>query len=84
VLERLPIEFVVTVFLRRKDSRLRSLSGDAGKFHLVNTTGRHQLVLEDRLVAACREREQCAFAFFLAPLRLNQGAASPVNPLAVF
>ncbi len=38
----------------------------------------------DRLVAACRERERYAFAFFLAPLRLERGTASPVNPLAVF
>ncbi len=38
----------------------------------------------DRLTAACRERERYAFAFFLAPLRLERGTASPVNPLAVF
>lgn len=38
----------------------------------------------DRLTAACRERERYAFAFFVAPLRLERGTASPVNPLAVF
>ncbi len=38
----------------------------------------------DRLTAACRERNRYAFAFFLAPLRLERGTASPVNPLAVF
>lgn len=38
----------------------------------------------DRLTAACRERERYAFAFFVAPLRLERGTASPVNPLAAF
>lgn len=38
----------------------------------------------DRLTAACRERGRYAFAFFLAPLRLERGTASPLNPLAVF
>ncbi|MDA0366380.1 MAG: cyclase family protein [Chloroflexi bacterium] len=38
----------------------------------------------DRLTAACRQRSRYAFAFFLAPLRLERGTASPVNPLAVF
>jgi kynurenine formamidase len=38
----------------------------------------------DRVTAACRERERYAFAFFLSPLRLERGTASPVNPLAVF
>ncbi|MBM3139657.1 MAG: cyclase family protein [Chloroflexi bacterium] len=38
----------------------------------------------DRLTAACRERNRYAFAFFLAPLRLERGTASPLNPLAVF
>ncbi len=38
----------------------------------------------DRLATACRERQRYAFAFFVAPLRLERGTASPVNPLAVF
>ena len=38
----------------------------------------------DRLSAACHERARYAFAFFLAPLHLERGTASPVNPLAVF
>ena len=38
----------------------------------------------DRLTAACRERGRYEFALILAPLRLERGTASPVNPLAVF
>ncbi|PZC41791.1 MAG: Kynurenine formamidase [Chloroflexi bacterium] len=38
----------------------------------------------DRLSAACRAREQYAFCLVLAPLRLERGTASPVNPLAIF
>ena len=38
----------------------------------------------DRLTAACRELNRYAFAFFVAPLRLERGTASPINPLAVF
>lgn len=38
----------------------------------------------DRLASACRELERSTFALFLAPLRLERGTASPVNPLAVF
>ncbi len=38
----------------------------------------------DRLTAACRELNRYAFTLFLAPLRLERGTASPVNPLAVF
>lgn len=38
----------------------------------------------DRLSAACRERERYAFCLVLAPLRLERGTASPVNPLAIF
>ncbi len=37
-----------------------------------------------RLAAACRERNQYGFLFMLAPLRLERGTASPVNPLAIF
>ena len=36
------------------------------------------------LVAACRERERYEFLFVLAPLRLEGGTASPLNPLAIF
>ncbi len=36
------------------------------------------------LVGACRERNQYEFLFTLAPLRLEGGTASPVNPLAIF
>ena len=38
----------------------------------------------DRLTVACRQRSQYEFAFFLSPLRLERGTASPVNPLAIF
>ena len=38
----------------------------------------------ERLTAACRERERYAFALVVAPLRLERGTASPVNPLAIF
>ena len=38
----------------------------------------------DRLTAACRDLNRYTFAMFLAPLRLERGTASPVNPLAVF
>ena len=38
----------------------------------------------DRLLAACRERERWEFLFVLAPLRLERGTASPLNPIAVF
>ena len=38
----------------------------------------------ERLLAACRERNRYEFLFTLAPLRLERGTASPVNPLAIF
>ena len=38
----------------------------------------------ERLAAACRERGRWAFQFVVAPLRLERGTASPVNPLALF
>ncbi len=38
----------------------------------------------DRLVGACRERGRWEFLFALAPLRLEGGTASPLNPLAIF
>lgn len=37
-----------------------------------------------RLTAACRERDQYGFLFVIAPLRLERGTASPINPLAIF
>ena len=37
-----------------------------------------------RLLAACRVHDRWAFQFVLAPLRLERGTASPVNPLAIF
>ena len=37
-----------------------------------------------RLSEACRERERWAFQLTLAPLRLERGTASPVNPIAIF
>lgn len=37
-----------------------------------------------RLTAACRERNQYGFLFVIAPLRLERGTASPINPLAIF
>lgn len=36
-----------------------------------------------RLAAACAERGRWAFLLTLAPLRLDQGTASPVNPIAM-
>lgn len=38
----------------------------------------------DRLTAACRELNRYSFALVIAPLRLERGTASPINPLAVF
>ena len=38
----------------------------------------------ERLVAACGERNRYEFLFVLAPLRLEGGTASPLNPLAIF
>ena len=38
----------------------------------------------ERLLAACRERDRWEFLFALAPLRLEGGTASPLNPLAIF
>jgi kynurenine formamidase len=38
----------------------------------------------DGLSTACAERDRWAFQFVLAPLRLDKGTASPVNPLAIF
>jgi kynurenine formamidase len=37
-----------------------------------------------RLAAACAERRRWEFLFTLAPLRLERGTASPVNPIAMF
>ena len=37
-----------------------------------------------RLAAACAERECWEFLLTIAPLRLDQGTASPVNPIAMF
>ena len=36
-----------------------------------------------RLAAACEERGRWEFLLTLAPLRLDQGTASPVNPIAM-
>ncbi len=38
----------------------------------------------ERLLAACAERDRWEFLFALAPLRLEGGTASPLNPLAIF
>ena len=38
----------------------------------------------ERLLSACRERDRYEFLFALAPLHLEGGTASPVNPLAIF
>lgn len=37
-----------------------------------------------RLLDACRQRGRWEFLFVLAPLRIEGGTASPVNPLAIF
>lgn len=37
----------------------------------------------DRLSEACAERGKYAFCLVMAPLRLERGTASPVNPLAI-
>lgn len=37
-----------------------------------------------RLMAACAERNRWEFLFTIAPLHLERGTASPINPLAVF
>ncbi len=53
---------------------------------LIANMGVHLIdnVSIERLVAACRERDRYEFLFSLAPLRLEGGTASPVNPLAIF
>ena len=38
----------------------------------------------ERLLAACAGRDRWEFLFALAPLRLEGGTASPLNPLAIF
>ena len=38
----------------------------------------------ERLLTACAERDRWEFLFALAPLRLEGGTASPLNPLAIF
>ncbi|MFP6625063.1 MAG: cyclase family protein [Myxococcota bacterium] len=38
----------------------------------------------DRLAAACIERERWEFLLTIAPLRVEGGTGSPVNPIAVF
>ena len=38
----------------------------------------------DALAAACAERERWEFLLAIAPLRIEGGTASPVNPIAVF
>ena len=38
----------------------------------------------DRLMAACRARQRWEFLCVIAPLRLERGTGSPVNPLAIF
>ena len=37
-----------------------------------------------RLIATCRERNRYEFLATLAPLRLERGTASPINPIAMF
>ena len=53
---------------------------------LIANMGVHLIdnVSIERLVAACRERHRYEFLFAIAPLRLEGGTASPVNPLAIF
>jgi len=53
---------------------------------LIANMGVHLIdnVSIERLVAACRERNRYEFLFAIAPLRLEGGTASPVNPLAIF
>lgn len=38
----------------------------------------------DLLVAACRERSRWEFLMVIAPLQIERGTASPVNPVALF
>lgn len=38
----------------------------------------------EELAAACQQRNRWEFLFMMAPLRLELGTSSPVNPLAVF
>ena len=53
---------------------------------LIANMGVHLIdnVSIERPVAACRERQRYEFLFAIAPLRLEGGTASPVNPLAIF
>ena len=37
-----------------------------------------------QLSAACRARDRWTFQLIVAPLRLERGTASPVNPIAIF
>ena len=38
----------------------------------------------EALSAACAERNRWTFMFVIAPLRIEGGTGSPVNPIAVF
>ena len=38
----------------------------------------------DRLADACVRHEQWTFLFTIAPLRIEGGTGSPVNPIALF
>lgn len=53
---------------------------------IISDMGVHMIdnMALDRLTATCRELNRYAFALFVAPLRLERGTASPINPLAVF
>jgi kynurenine formamidase len=37
-----------------------------------------------RLAEACAARKRWEFLFVMAPLRIERGTGSPVNPLAIF
>ena len=52
----------------------------------VNAMGLHLLdwLSFDELVAVCEELNRWSFLCVVAPLRLETGTGSPVNPIAIF
>ena len=43
-----------------------------------------ELSADDDLVAVCEELNRWSFLCVVAPLRLDAGTGSPVNPIAIF
>ena len=70
------------------DALPSGVEGWAMPFHqiLIVAMGVHLIdnMQLGRLMAACAERDRWEFLLTIAPLRLERGTASPINPLAIF